>query len=209
MYSWIKKVERALRLSLRSKSKERISKFDRQAKKFNARYPQYNIGVGSYGIPTVRDWNEGSSLSIGNYCSISSNVEILLGGNHRTDWISTYPFSAYLEGVSVIADTGITKGDVVIGSDVWVCANTVILSGVTVGHGAVIANGAVVTKDVAPYSIVGGNPAKLIGYRFDNDLRERLLKAAWWDWPVDEVKSIYHLLNADDFDGFWSYAETR
>jgi chloramphenicol O-acetyltransferase type B len=132
-----------------------------------------------------------------------------LGGHHHTDWISSYPFSAFLEGVEPVPDTGFSKGNVIIGSDVWLCANAVILSGVTIGHGAVVANSAVVTKDVEPYSVVGGNPAKHIGYRFNEGTRQRLLASAWWDWDESEVRKIYSLLSSDRMDDFWRYLQSR
>ncbi|BFM13997.1 CatB-related O-acetyltransferase [Maricurvus nonylphenolicus] len=187
----------------------KLNRFDKQTARFYEQYPDYTIGVGTYGIPVVWDWQEGSTLRIGSYCSISANVQIFLGGNHRTDWISSYPFSHFLEDVPYIPDSGVSKGDVTVGSDVWLCANAIILSGITIGHGAVVANGAVVTRDVEPYSIVGGNPAKVIGWRFSETEREKLLQSAWWDWPVEEVKSIHQLLNADNLQPFWDYLERR
>ncbi|MOA13673.1 Chloramphenicol acetyltransferase [compost metagenome] len=132
-------------------------------------------------MPIVHDWSEGSTLKIGKYCSIANNVQILLGGQHRIDWISSFPFPAYLPEAAHIKEFGGTRGDVVIGNDVWLCTDCTILSGVTVGHGAVVACGAVVTRNVEPYSIVAGNPAKHIRWRFDEAARQALLDAAWWD----------------------------
>jgi acetyltransferase-like isoleucine patch superfamily enzyme len=194
---------------IKKRKNRKLNRFEKQAARFYEQYPDYVIGAGSYGIPVVWDWQEGSTLRIGSYCSISANVQIFLGGNHRTDWISSYPFSHFLEGVPAIPDSGISKGDVIVGSDVWLCANSIILSGISIGHGAVVANGAVVTRDVEPYSIVGGNPAKVIGWRFTQAEREKLLQSAWWEWPVEEVKSIHQLLNADDLQPFWDYISSR
>lgn len=184
-------------------------KFFRQKDRFLSRYPNYTIGDGSYGIPKVFDWHEGTSLHIGSFCSIADNVRIYLGGNHIPDWVSTYPFPAYIEEASHITTTESSKGDVIIGSDVWIAANAVILSGVTIGHGAIIANSAIVTKDVEPYSIVGGNPARLIKYRFEESARRRLMEIAWWKWPLEEIFSISPLLCSKDLDPFFDYCAGR
>ena len=191
------------------KQKEQKSKFLQQQDRFLKKYPNYEIGSGSYGIPIVHDWHEGTTLVIGNYCSIANNVQILLGGHHRTDWVSTYPFPAYVPQASHIKNYGGTNGDVIIGSDVWLCANCIILSGVTIGHGSVITNGAVVTKDVEPYSIVGGNPAKHIKYRFEEKIRADLLKTQWWNWPTEEIHSITDIFCSDDIQNFLEYARSR
>lgn len=191
------------------KNNERYEKFHRQKRKFLKKYPNYTTGDGTYGIPNVYDWNEGSTLKIGSYCSISGNVNIYLGGNHRTDWVSTYPFPAYIPEASDITGYGKTRGDVSIGSDVWIAANVNILSGVNIGHGAVIANGSIVTKDIEPYSIVAGNPAKIIGYRFEEDIRELLLATKWWEWPLEEVFSVTNLICSDSIEKFLEYAEKR
>lgn len=208
IYQSIKNAEAWIRQRLISK-KHKMTHFQRFQDKFSRRYPDYQVGIGTYGTPKVYDWHEGTTLKIGNYCSISFNVQIFLGGHHHADWISTYPFSAFLEGVEPIPDTGFSKGNVIIGSDVWLCANAVILSGVTIGHGAVVANSAVVTKDVEPYAIVGGNPARQIGYRFDEETRRLLLATAWWEWDQAEVRKVHQLLSSDRLDDFWQYVRQR
>ncbi|SOS25750.1 acetyltransferase [Pseudomonas syringae pv. avii] len=134
---------------------------------------------------------------------------VSLGGEHRTDWITTYPFPAMVEQVSDIQDYAPSKGDVVIGSDCWICANAVIVSGVTIGHGAIVGAGAMVVRDVAPYSVVGGNPCKFIRWRFEEDVRDLLLQAAWWDWPMEEVKSVARTLCSSDMDAFLAYIRQR
>lgn len=170
---------------------------------------KYSMGLGSYGLPVVHDWNEGSTLNIGSYCSISTNVQIFLGGNHHSEWVSTYPFPAMLPGLENIPDYGFSHGDVVIGSDVWLCSNCIILSGVTVGHGAIVAAGSVVTSDVEPYAVVGGNPARHLRWRFTPEIRAALLKSAWWHWPEDEVCHIAALLCSKEIDGFLAYVSQR
>lgn len=163
----------------------------------------FSIGEYSYGRPKVRFPESGRKLSIGRYCSIADKVEILLGGNHRTDWASTYPFAA-LPGLWPSA-RGLdgyhaSRGDVRIGHDVWLGSGAIVLSGVTVGHGAVVAAHAVVTKDVPPYAIVGGNPARVIRYRFDEATIAALLDVAWWDLPQATVATLVPLLQSERID---------
>lgn len=186
-----------------------MDKLDRCAERIRLRYPNYSIGVGTYGIPEVIEFGDDTTLKVGAYTSIADGVRILLGGEHRTDWITTYPFPAMIDEVKDIVDFAPSKGDVVIGSDCWICTNAVILSGVTVGHGAIVAAGAVVTKDVAPFSVVGGNPCKFIKWRFEEDTREILLGSAWWDWPVAEVKAVARTLCSSDMDAFIAYIKAR
>ena len=127
-------------------------------------------------------------------------VEILLGGNHRVDWATTYPFSA-LTGLWPSApetdDYHGSRGDVTIGDDVWLRSGAIILSGVTIGSGAVVAAHAVVTRDVPPYAIVGGNPAKIIRYRFDDETIAALLNSRWWDLPRERIATLIPLLQSD------------
>ena len=113
---------------------------------------------------------------------------MLLGGNHHSEWVSTFPFRAFYDLPGAYEDgQPWTKGPVNIGNDVWIGYDVVIGSGVTIGDGAVIATGSLVVKDVPPYAIVGGNPAKIIRNRFDPDIVEALLKIRWWEWPHDKV----------------------
>ena len=206
----LKRLERQLRKILQGwLGRPELPRFLRPQARFRERYPGYDIGLGSYGMPKVHDWQEGSTLRIGNYCSIADNVQIFLGGQHRTDWVSTYPFPAYLPEASHIGGYGGTRGDVVIGSDVWLCANCVILSGVTIGHGAVVANGAVVSRDVEPYAIVAGNPAEIVRWRFDENTRDALLETAWWNWPEEEIRAVVSLLCSEDISAFLAYARSQ
>lgn len=199
-------------LSNRKKFKRRqkqLNRPKRTQKRFKKKYPYSFIGTGTYGVPIIRHRHANTTLTIGNYCSIASNVEIFLGGNHRTDWISTYPFPQYYDQANHIADYTTTNGNVTIGSDVWLCQNVTIFSGITIGNGAVVANGAIVTKDVPPYAIVGGNPAKLIRWRFDETTRIALLATEWWNWPEEEVFSMMDKLCSDNIADFLAYADSR
>lgn len=135
-------------------------------------------------------------LIIGNYCSIGSGVVFVMAGNqgHRTDWLSTFPFY-YQANIFKEAKNPYEKaGDTNIGHDVWIGSEAMIMPGVTIGTGAVIAARAVVTKDVLPYSIVGGNPAEHIKYRFSQIQIDKLLKEKWWNWNEEKVKEHMHIL---------------
>jgi len=161
-------------------------------------------GKYSYGEPEIScKFNNNTDIICGKFCSIASKVSVYLGGNHRTDWVTTYPFgSIYHEVFNTFNGEGhpATKGNIVIGNDVWIGTCATIHSGVIVGDGAVIASNAVVTKNVEPYSIVGGNPAKHIKYRFPEEIREKLLKYKWWEMDEYIIDHISPLLCSSDFD---------
>ncbi|SIQ83441.1 CatB-related O-acetyltransferase [Pseudomonas flexibilis] len=190
------------------KKLKKVPEFERGKLVFKNKYPKYDYGVGTYGLPKVSDFGEGTTLRIGSYCSIAAGVHIFLGGHHRTDWVSTYPFPAKLPEAAHIKDYGGSRGDVVIGHDVWLCSNCTILSGVNIGTGAVVAAEAVVTRNVEPYSIVAGNPAKVIGWRFDEETRKELLASEWWSWPYEEILRAVELLCDKDIGAFLKYART-
>ncbi len=148
------------------------------------------IGAHSYGLPNVLYWDFQTKLKIGKYCSISEGTTFLLGGEHRGDWISTFPFGAYPDQWPSAASFGphtVSKGDILIGHDVWIGHGVIILSGISIGNGAIIGAGSVVTKNVEEFAVVAGNPAKFIKYRFNEKTRLRLAELAWWDWPDHEV----------------------
>lgn len=159
----------------------------------------FSIGAYSYGRPKVRFPESGRMLTIGRFCSIADRVEILLGGGHRLDWASTYPFAAMAglwPGVGAPADYHASRGDVTIGSDVWLGSGCLILSGVTIGHGAVVGAHAVVSRDVPPYGMVAGNPARLLRHRFAPDRVADLVETAWWDLPHAEIAALVPLLQS-------------
>jgi acetyltransferase-like isoleucine patch superfamily enzyme len=135
-------------------------------------------------------------VTLAPYAGVARNVRILVGGGHHPEWVSVYALrirdklpGAYEDGQPQ------ARGPVHIGSDTWVGFGTTIQSGVTIGDGAVVASNSHVVKDVPPYAIVGGNPAKLIRYRFDDDTIAALLRIRWWDWPHEKVLAEVDLLN--------------
>jgi len=162
----------------------------------------------SYGKPNVK-WHGQGNLYVGNFCSIANGVTIYLGGNHRTDWVTTYPFGHIHTDLFPHHGQGhpSTKGDVRIGNDVWIADNVTIMSGVTIGDGAVIANNSHVVRDVEPYSLVGGNPARHIKYRFRPDQIKRLLELKWWDWSDEKIRHFIPLMCSADIDAFLDQAK--
>lgn len=146
-------------------------------------------------------WDSTVKLSVGNYSSIADGVCIVAGGEHRLNWVTTYAFIENWKMKDLYSKIEKkSKGDIFIGSDVWVGSGAKILSGVSVGHGAVVAAGSVVVKDVPPYAIVGGNPARLIRYRFAPDVIAKMMAIAWWNWPENLVRE--RAGDLIDVDGF-------
>jgi acetyltransferase-like isoleucine patch superfamily enzyme len=178
--------------------KDEASIFTNQDRNF----AKFAIGDWTYGKPIIYDWGKETKLTIGKFCSLADGVKILLGGEHRMDWVSTYPFVLLFEGAREARGHPSTKGDIVIGNDVWIGSHAIILSGVTIGDGAVIGAGSVVCKDVAPYSIVAGNPARQIRSRFDEVTNQSLLKMAWWNWPIAKIEEALPLILSGDIKLF-------
>jgi len=178
---------------------------------FDQQYPEmgYESGEYSYGTPNVLEWGEGKTLRVGKYCSIGPETTIYLGGNHRPDWVTTFPFTALDPVAAGIQGHPHSRGDVVIGHDVWMGRAASIMSGVKVGHGACIAAHAVVTKDVPPYAIVAGNPGAIVKYRFSERQIEKLLEIAWWDFPIENIRNLYPKLLSSSIDEFISAAERQ
>ena len=144
-------------------------------------------------------------LIIGKFCSIACGAKFLFNsGNHKMASLSTYTFPLFFEEWDLekenVAQAWDQKGDIIIGNDVWIGYEAVILSGVTIGDGAVIGCRAVVTKDVPPYTIVGGVPAKPIRKRFDEETIKELQKIKWWDWPEEKIAGKIPAIQAGDLE---------
>jgi len=152
-------------------------------------------------------------LLIGSFCSIGSGAAFIMAGNqgHRNDWISTFPFY-WMSEVPAFenAKNGFqAAGDTVIGHDVWIGSEAIVMPGVKIGDGAVIGTRAVVTRDVAPYTIVGGNPARDIRTRFGAHHIELLLELKWWEWPEDHLHTAMPLLTSGDIEALHGYWDTH
>ena len=187
-----------------------------------------NISVGDYTYydddkdPTGFEKNNvlfnypvfGDKLIIGKFCQIASGTQFIMGAaNHRLCSATTYPFNVMSEAWAEIAPVHLSqlphKGDTVIGNDVWFGRNCVVMPGVKIGDGAIVAAHSVVTKDVEPYSVVGGNPARFIKKRFDDELTELLLRFKWCDLPPDELAEVMPLLCDADLEKVRRELKTR
>lgn len=168
------------------------------------------VGHGTYGYPTVRTFVlDDANLIIGKYSSLAHGATFLLGGEHPVDRVTTYPCRIMM-GLEGAGHDGFPRPtqNTVVGSDAWVGANALILSGRRIGDGAVVAAGAVVTRDVPPYAIVGGNPARVIRYRHTEEQCAALLQIRWWDWSPDRIREAVPLLAGQDIEAFLNYAKT-
>lgn len=149
-------------------------------------FSKVQIGNGSYGELNIIDFGGENHLMIKNYVSIAQNVTFILNAEHYVDRISTYPFKVKILQITSLESFG--KGDIIVDDDVWIGYGAIIMSGVHIGQGAVVAAGAVVTKDVPPYAIVGGVPAKVIKYRFEPEMIEELLKIDYGKLSKEDIE---------------------
>lgn len=135
-------------------------------------------------------------LVIGKFCAIAAETKFIMTGDHKLDAISTYPFPIFQQGWEKVYDVANlpVKGDIIIGNDVWLGYDSLIRNGVTIGDGAIIAARSVVVKDVPPYAIVAGNPAKVVKLRFDESMIKRLLNIAWWNWDIHKINQNLPLI---------------
>ena len=150
----------------------------------------------------------GDKLTIGSFCSIACGAKFLFtSANHTLSSLSTYPFPIFFEEWGLdpgeIPTAWDNRGDITVGSDVWIGYEAVILSGVTIGHGAIIGARALVTRDVPPYTIVGGVPAKPIRRRFDQKTIDALLALGWWDWPPEKIARHLPAIRAGQVAPLW------
>lgn len=156
---------------------------------------------------SVKFSDSGENLIIGDYCSIGVGLDIFLGGEHRIDWISTYPFSVMLKGSPTIENHRTTKGSVIIGNDVWIGDNVTVKSGVIIGDGAVIGSCSVITKNIGDYEIWAGNPARFIRKRFDEEAIKLLKEIRWWEWTEEEIIRVVPILSSGDIKNLKGFYE--
>lgn len=196
------------------------NQFSSQLLNETVNHPNIEIGVFSYysGYHHQHDFvecarylhnkrNDVDKLIIGSYCSIGSGAVFMMAGNqgHNTQWLSTYPFF-FQANIFKDAKNGFEKaGNTVIENDVWIGSEAMIMPGVKIGNGAIIAARAVVVKDVAPYTVVGGNPATLIKSRFEKEEIEQLLRMKWWNWSEDKIKECMPLICSSEISKLFDY----
>ncbi|MGE5655330.1 MAG: CatB-related O-acetyltransferase [Actinomycetota bacterium] len=169
-----------------------IKKFIKSPNIIVGDYSYYDDPVDPEGFERNVLYNYGSDrLIIGKFCAIATAVKFIMGGaNHKLDGISTYPFPIFGNGWEIgmeLLMSHPSKGDITIGNDVWIGYDAMILPGVTIGDGVVIGARSVVTQDIPPYTIVGGNPARPIKQRFSESEVAQLLEIRWWDWEIEKI----------------------
>jgi len=188
-------------------TKDEIKNYIKEKFKFYDFLPGCEVGDYTYGLPEIFWYGECANLIIGKFCSIAKDVNIFLGGEHHLDFVTSYPFSVYpfdwlsIKNIKKL-DFRPSKGNVEIGNDVWIGSSATILSGVKIGDGAVIGAHALVCKDVAPYTIYGGNPARFLKNRFNQKHIDELLKIKWWDWPKEKIDTAIPYLLSNDIEKF-------
>lgn len=168
------------------------------------RIGRVSVGRGTYGQPNVISFaTDETRLFIGSFVSIANDVTFVLGGNHPSDRVTTFPIRHRfaLDGRGSDGYPS-SRGDIVIGSDVWLGHGSVILSGVTIGTGAVIGAGSVVTRDIPPYAIAVGNPARVHRFRFDDRQISDLMAIRWWEWPTSLIIDRVDDLSSPDVETF-------
>ncbi len=178
----------------------RIKRFIRPKKYFTntmKKYKKFTIGDYTYGKPNL--FSPPDKVRIGKFCSIAGGVTVYTSTDHNAEHVSVYPFFLIDKKFSYALRS---KGGVVIENDVWIGDGSTILDGVTIGNGAIIGAKSVVTKDVQPYEIVAGNPAKHIRYRFDAETINQLLQIQWWHWDIEKINENMSLLTTNKIDEF-------
>ena len=162
------------------------------------------MGPHSYLAPSVRKFKgDTNRVVIGAFCSVAPDAEFYVGGLHPIQWVTTYGLREMfdLPGAYEPPMPG-SRGDIVVGNDCWITDNSTVMSGIRIGNGAVVGTRSVVTKDVEPYTIVAGNPARVVGRRFSEEQAAALERIAWWDWDIDTVLARVDDLNAASVDAF-------
>lgn len=163
------------------------------------------VGDFTYGVPQINFiGHKNAYISIGRFCSFANGVKLFAGGEHHKEYVSTYPFSMFFNGRYKVGTHAEAKGPIIIGNDVWFGADAKVMSGVTIGDGAIIGAGAVVAKNIPPYAIVAGNPAKIISFRFDDETIKRLLDIKWWNWDYSMLDKAVPYIQSGNMEGLFS-----
>ena len=197
-----------------SRARHALSRWSKQPiERADRREDRLVLGRGSYASDpdvVLALGDPDHEVIVGNYTSIAAEVIFLLGGEHHPEWVSTFPFRIRY-GLPGMGEDGqpTSRGPIVVGNDVWLGRGVTVLSGVTIGDGAVVGARSLVVKDVEPYTVVGGVPARVIRKRFDDRQIEALLAIRWWDWPEEEILRIVDILCGEDVDALLAYAEKR
>lgn len=152
-----------------------------------------------------------TKLIIGKFCALAAETKFIMAGNHKLDAFSTYPFPVFKKGweKAYITEDLPSRGDIVVGNDVWFGYDSLIMPGVKIGHGAIIGTRTVVTKEVPPYAVVVGNPGRIVKKRFDDKTIERLLALNWWDWPLEKITKHVEALSCMDLNLLEKAAKER
>jgi acetyltransferase-like isoleucine patch superfamily enzyme len=177
----------------------RILLWNQIVSKFRPQIGTVKIGAHTYGNPNIVSFRKEDVVIIGKFCSIADDALILAGGEHDYRMVSTFPLRSRLIAKKEV--DVVSKGPIIIGNDVWIGSGVIILSGVEIGHGSVIGAGSIVTRNVPPYAIVTGVPAKISGFRFKQHQIKKLLEIAWWNWSLEKIisNSDYFYGDVEDF----------
>ena len=170
------------------------------------------LGDFSYcrGINILDVINDGSiKVEIGKFCSLAQNINFMLGADHQAGWSTTYPFNRLLGCDEKDNSNVVSKGSITIGNDVWIGADATVLSGVHIGDGCIVGNHAVVTKDVPPYSVIVGNPGRVVKQRFPKDKQDKLLEIKWWDWDLQMLFDALPLVQSEDIESLYTFWKTH
>lgn len=178
-----------------------------QLRELFSKYPGVEFGEETYGDIQILKYDDTTRLTVGKFCSFATGVQVALGGEHRLDWTTTFPFPALWPEATSIEGHPASRGDITIGNDVWLGANVLVLSGASIGDGAVISAGSVVSGSVVPYAVFGGNPGRFLRWRFSEAVREKLLAIRWWDWSRERIVQWLPLLLNPDVQSFITAVE--
>ena len=187
------------------KKKKKLNFFLKENLKDEIKEGLLKCGKFSYGSPKIHRWGNKGKILIGSFCSFGPNIDIYMGADHRFDFITTSPLGAdtFNNAFSKAHKNFLLdRGDLIIGNDVWVGAESKIFSGIEIGTGAIIGAGSVIRKNIEPYTIVYGNPAKEISKRFNEKIIKRLLDSEWWNLNDDNINELSNLLLSNNVDSF-------